>query len=64
MPAPSRSGRGGYAALIGGTVSNSGSISVPLGKVALGSGEKATLDFSGDGFLQVAMPTAARPPAP
>jgi len=52
-------GRGGYAALIGGTVSNSGSISVPLGKVALGSGERATLDFSGDGFLQVAMPTNA-----
>ena len=52
-------GRGGYAALIGGTVSNSGSISVPRGKVGLGSGEKATLDLSGDGFLQVAMPTAA-----
>jgi filamentous hemagglutinin family protein len=52
-------GRGGYAALIGGTVSNSGSISVPLGKVGLGSGERATLDFAGDGFLQVAMPTDA-----
>ena len=52
-------GRGGYAALIGGTVSNSGSISVPLGKVGLGSGEQATLDFSGDGFLQVAAPTNA-----
>ncbi|SFJ92682.1 filamentous hemagglutinin family N-terminal domain-containing protein, partial [Bosea sp. OK403] len=51
--------KGGYAALIGGTVSNSGSISVPLGKVGLGSGEQATLDFSGDGFLQVAMPTNA-----
>jgi filamentous hemagglutinin family protein len=50
-------GRGGYAALIGGTVENSGSISVPLGKVALGSGERVTLDFSGDGFLQVAVPT-------
>lgn len=52
-------GRGGYAALIGGTVSNSGSINVPLGKVGLGSGERATLDFSGDGFLQVAVPTSA-----
>jgi filamentous hemagglutinin family protein len=50
-------GRGGYAALIGGTVSNGGQISVPMGKVALGSGESATLDFSGDGFLQVAVPT-------
>ncbi len=52
-------GRGGYAALLGGTVSNSGSILVPLGQVGLGSGERATLDFSGDGFLQVALPTAA-----
>ncbi|MGO4715081.1 YDG domain-containing protein [Bradyrhizobium sp. 2TAF24] len=51
-------GHGGYAALIGGTVSNSGLISVPLGRAALGSGEQAALDFSGDGFLQVAVPTA------
>ena len=52
-------GRGGYAALLGGSVSNAGRIFVPLGKVGLGSGESATLDFSGDGFLQVALPTAA-----
>lgn len=52
-------GSGGYAALIGGTVSNSGTISVPMGKVGLGSGEIATLDFSGDGFLQVGVPTAS-----
>ncbi|MDB5599417.1 MAG: filamentous hemagglutinin N-terminal protein [Xanthobacteraceae bacterium] len=52
-------GRGGYAALIGGTVENTGNIVVPLGKVGLGSGERATLDFSGDGFLQVAVPTKA-----
>jgi filamentous hemagglutinin family protein len=52
-------GRGGYAALLGGSVSNNGNIFVPLGKVGLGSGERATLDFSGDGFLQVALPTAA-----
>jgi filamentous hemagglutinin family protein len=51
-------GRGGYAALIGGTVRNDGLIAVPLGKVGLGSGEQATLDLSGDGFLQVALPTA------
>lgn len=42
-------GRGGYAALIGGQVSNSGTITVPMGKVGLGSGERATLDLSGDG---------------
>lgn len=52
-------GPGGYAALIGGTVSNAGTISVPMGKVGLGSGEIATLDFSGDGFLQVGVPTSA-----
>ncbi|NGM38654.1 filamentous hemagglutinin N-terminal domain-containing protein, partial [Methylobacterium sp. DB0501] len=53
-------GRGGYAALIGGQVSNGGLIAVPMGKVGLGSGERATLDLSGDGFLQVAVPTGAK----
>lgn len=51
-------GRGGYAALIGGTVRNDGLIAVPLGKAGLGSGEEVTLDLAGDGFLQVAVPTA------
>ncbi len=50
-------GRGGYAALIGGRVKNSGLIRVPLGKVGLGAGEQVTLDVSGDGFLQVAVPS-------
>lgn len=50
-------GSGGFVALLGGTVSNSGTISVPLGRVGLGSGERATLDLNGDGFLQVAVPT-------
>jgi filamentous hemagglutinin family protein len=52
-------GRGGYAALLGGSVNNAGLIAVPLGKVGLGSGEAATLDVSGDGFLQVAVPTVS-----
>jgi filamentous hemagglutinin family protein len=52
-------GRGGYAALLGGAVDNAGTIVVPLGKVGLGAGEQATLDLSGDGFLQVAIPTTA-----
>ena len=52
-------GPGGYAALLGGSVDNAGRIAVPLGKVGLGSGELATLDLSGDGFLQVALPTKA-----
>ncbi len=49
--------QGGFAALLGGRVENTGLISVPLGKVGLGAGEQATLDFSGDGFLQVAIPS-------
>ncbi|MFN7308650.1 MAG: filamentous hemagglutinin N-terminal domain-containing protein, partial [Acetobacteraceae bacterium] len=54
-----QAGPGGYAALLGGAVDNSGTISVPMGRIGLGSGERVTLDLSGDGFLQVAVPTAA-----
>lgn len=50
-------GRGGYAALLGGQVDNSGIVRVPLGRVGFGAGERATLDLSGDGFLQVALPS-------
>lgn len=53
-------GRGGFVALLGGTVSNKGTINVPIGKVGLGSGESATLDLTGDGFLQIAVPTASK----
>jgi filamentous hemagglutinin family protein len=55
-----RSAPGGFVGLIGGTVSNSGVVSVPLGKVAMGSGEQATLNLTGDNFLQVAVPTNAK----
>ncbi|MCU9849867.1 filamentous hemagglutinin N-terminal domain-containing protein [Defluviimonas sp. WL0024] len=51
-------GQGGYAALLGGRVENSGVVSVPLGRVGFGAGERATLDLSGDRFLQVALPSA------
>src|SRR5271166_688286 len=51
---------GGFVGLIGGTVANSGVVSVPLGKVAMGSGEQATLNLTGDNFLQVAVPTSAK----
>jgi len=44
---------GGFVALLGDAVSNGGSISAPLGRVALGSGSQATLDLNDDGFLQV-----------
>ncbi len=48
---------GGFVGLLGGSVSNAGTIEAPLGTVGLGSGERATLDLNGDGFLQVAIPT-------
>ena len=52
-------GRNGFVALLGGGISNAGTISAPLGKVGLGSGEQATLDLNGGNFLQVAVPTSA-----
>lgn len=52
-------GDGGFVALLGGHVGNAGTISAPLGSVGLGSGEQATIDPRGDGFLQVALPTGA-----
>jgi filamentous hemagglutinin family protein len=53
-------GPGGYAALLGGEVENTGTVSVPLGKIGLGAGEMMTLDVSGDGFLSVAVPSDGR----
>ncbi|MBP7242374.1 MBG domain-containing protein, partial [Amaricoccus sp.] len=44
-----------YAALLGGKVENSGTISAELGSVGLGAGRRATLKLSGN-FLQVALP--------
>jgi filamentous hemagglutinin family protein len=52
-------GSGGFVGLLGGVVSNGGTISVPLGKVGLGAATQATLDPTGDGFLQVAVPSTA-----
>jgi hypothetical protein len=52
-------GKGGFAALLGGRVANSGTISVPLGKIALGVGAAATLDLTGDGFLQIVLSSEA-----
>ncbi len=50
-------GSGGNASLLGGYVSNSGTIMARLGKVSLGSGDKITLDFVGDGLMKVTVPT-------
>jgi filamentous hemagglutinin family protein len=50
-------GRGGYAALLGGKVRNSGIVTVPFGRIGFASGERVVLDVSGDQFLQVALPS-------
>ena len=50
---------GGAVALLGANVLNEGLIVSSLGKVALGSGQSATLDLNGDGLLQVALPADA-----
>ncbi|WP_244919648.1 MBG domain-containing protein, partial [Pseudoxanthomonas spadix] len=44
---------GGAVALLGGAVSNQGLIVARLGTVALASGNRVTLDFAGDGLLNV-----------
>jgi len=44
---------GGYVALIGNTVSNQGSISVPKGSVAMAAGSAATLTFQDNQLLKV-----------
>ncbi|NMG36880.1 filamentous hemagglutinin N-terminal domain-containing protein [Azoarcus sp. TTM-91] len=44
---------GGAVALLGGKVSNQGVISARLGTVALAAGKEITLDFAGDGLLNV-----------
>jgi filamentous hemagglutinin family protein len=42
---------GGYVALLGHTVGNQGTITAPLGTVALGAGSAATLTFSGNSLV-------------
>ncbi|NBC97231.1 MAG: filamentous hemagglutinin N-terminal domain-containing protein, partial [Deinococcus-Thermus bacterium] len=48
---------GGMAALLGGKITNTGTISAPLGRIGVGAGERATLDLTGDRFLQIALPS-------
>src|SRR4051794_18516512 len=45
--------RGGSVTLLGGQVSNSGSIVADFGTVNLAAGRKATLDLAGDGLLRL-----------
>ena len=49
---------GGFAALLGGQVANTGTISARLGSVALASGSAVTLDFDDAGLLKVGISQA------
>lgn len=44
---------GGSVALLGSSISNTGSITTPGGSAVFGSGQQITLDFFGDGLTQV-----------
>ena len=44
---------GGFVALLGNTVSNQGTITAPLGTVALGAGSAATLNFNGNSLVKM-----------
>ena len=50
---------GGAVALLGGSVSNQGTIMAHLGSVALAAGNQITLDFAGDGLLNVSVDQSA-----
>ena len=49
----------GFVALIGGQVSNAGTVTANLGTVALAAGDKVKLDFAGDGLIQLKVDAAA-----
>ena len=50
---------GGAVALLGGQVSNQGIIQANQGNVALAAGDKVSLDFAGDGLLNVTVDESA-----
>ncbi len=50
---------GGFAALVGAKVENTGLIAAKLGSVALASGRQVTLDFDDAGLLKVAVKQGA-----
>ncbi|HEY4071793.1 MAG TPA: filamentous hemagglutinin N-terminal domain-containing protein [Herbaspirillum sp.] len=46
-------GDGGYVVLLGSQVRNEGAVIAKLGHIMLGAGEKVTLDFNGDGLINM-----------
>ncbi len=50
---------GGYLAFIAPTITNVGTLSAPQGTVALGAGERVTLNFAGDRLLGLSVSAAA-----
>lgn len=50
---------GGYVALLGKTVKNNGVIKANLGSASLAAGDAVTLDFSGDGLINVQVTKSA-----
>lgn len=50
---------GGYVALLGKTVKNNGVIKANLGNASLAAGDAVTLDFSGDGLINVQVTKSA-----
>jgi filamentous hemagglutinin family protein len=52
-------GSGGTIALLGGSVSNTGTVSARLGTVALGAGSDITVDFAGDGLTTLKIDAGA-----
>jgi filamentous hemagglutinin family protein len=50
---------GGFAALLGGHASNSGTIAARMGSVALASGNRITLDLDASGLIKVGISQAA-----
>ena len=53
LNATGSNGTGGFVALLGNSVSNQGSISAPLGTVALGAGSAATLTFQNNSLVKL-----------